>query len=114
MKKLTFVFALGVFGLILSGCSNSNSTHEHNYSSEWTYDETYHWHAATCEHAEEVIDKAKHQFGGWIEESSPTEDEEGRKYRQCSICEYKEYQSISKLDHVHIGDLKVKENEQQY
>ena len=26
----------------------------HTYSEEWTYDETDHWHAATCGHDEEV------------------------------------------------------------
>lgn len=34
----------------------------HSYSIEWSFDETYHWHAATCEHTDEVSDKAKHEF----------------------------------------------------
>ena len=31
--------------------------HEHYYSSEWTYGDGYHWHAALCEHKVEVADK---------------------------------------------------------
>ena len=33
--------------------------HEHTYSEDWSYDETYHWHAATCEH-DVVADKGEH------------------------------------------------------
>ena len=36
--------------------------HEHTYSSTWTYDAQYHWHAATCEHTDEVSDKAPHSW----------------------------------------------------
>lgn len=32
--------------------------HEHIYSTEWTYGDGYHWHAALCEHKVEVADKA--------------------------------------------------------
>lgn len=34
--------------------------HEHYYSSEWSNDGEYHWHAALCEHKVEVADKAAH------------------------------------------------------
>ena len=30
----------------------STVEHVHTFSDEWTYDETHHWHAATCEHTE--------------------------------------------------------------
>ena len=34
--------------------------HTHYYSSEWTTDEQYHWHAPLCEHKAEVADRAAH------------------------------------------------------
>ncbi len=34
----------------------------HSYSEEWSYDESYHWHAATCEHTDEVSEKAGHSY----------------------------------------------------
>lgn len=34
----------------------------HTYSSEWSKDDDYHWHAATCEHTEEINGKAPHTF----------------------------------------------------
>ena len=36
--------------------------HTHTYSSEWSYNETHHWHAATCEHTDEKSDYAEHVF----------------------------------------------------
>ncbi len=33
--------------------------HEHTYSEDWSYDETHHWHAATCEH-DVVANKGEH------------------------------------------------------
>lgn len=35
----------------------------HSYASEWSYDKTYHWHAATCEHTSVVGDRTEHTFG---------------------------------------------------
>lgn len=35
----------------------------HSFAAEWTFDQTYHWHAATCEHTNVVSDKAEHTFG---------------------------------------------------
>lgn len=39
-----------------------NDIHEHYYSTEWTGDAEYHWHAALCEHAVELADKAAHEL----------------------------------------------------
>ena len=36
--------------------------HEHTYDENWTYDEEFHWHVATCEHTNEIIDNAEHQM----------------------------------------------------
>lgn len=34
----------------------------HSYSDKWKTDEKFHWHEATCEHSEEVSEKAAHTF----------------------------------------------------
>ena len=36
----------------------------HTFSAEYTHDETYHWHAATCGHSDEVKDKKVHTYNG--------------------------------------------------
>ena len=49
-------------------------THEHTFSKQWSNDETYHWHAATCEHTGEVRDKAEHTFANGV----------------CTVCSYRQ------------------------
>lgn len=34
----------------------------HTYAEEWSYDETHHWHVATCEHTDEISEKAEHDL----------------------------------------------------
>lgn len=59
MKKFKFVAsALLASTMILSGCGEK---HSHTFSDEWSVDGTFHWHAATCEHTDEVSDKAEHK-----------------------------------------------------
>lgn len=45
--------------------------HVHEYSSEWSYNEEYHWHAATCEH-DTINDKSAHTLENGV----------------CSVCGY--------------------------
>lgn len=73
MKNKLKILFLTLFALCLNGCNFKELTHTHTFSSEWSYDETYHWHAATCGH-DVIANKLKHSF-----------DEN----KQCSICGYK-------------------------
>ncbi len=41
-------------------CGYYDKTHEHTFAEEWSFDETNHWHAATCGHHGAVADKAPH------------------------------------------------------
>ena len=75
--------------------------HTHKFSDEWTSDDTYHWHAATCEHTTEVSSKANHTFGDWQVVKEPTDEAEGSKERTCTECGYKETEVIAKLAHTH-------------
>lgn len=36
--------------------------HTHTYSSEWTYNDEYHWHAGNCDHTFKKSEYAKHSF----------------------------------------------------
>ena len=75
--------------------------HEHTFSSEWTYDDASHWHAATCEHSTLTSDLAAHSFGEWTEITPASETSEGLKSRECSICHYVQEAPIDKLEHTH-------------
>ncbi len=76
-------------------------THTHKFATDWTYDGTNHWKAATCEHTEEVSEKAGHSFGDWTTTKEPTEETSGSKKRVCSVCKYEETAEIAKLAHTH-------------
>ena len=45
-----------------SGGGGSSGSHSHSYATAWSYDDTYHWHAATCGH-DVVSGKAEHTYG---------------------------------------------------
>ena len=46
---------------ICDTCSKNYYTpHRHSFSEEWSSDEVNHWHAASCEHTEEIADLAPH------------------------------------------------------
>ena len=93
--------------LITLGCSilgckiESEAPHEHTYSTEWTYDETSHWHKATCEHKTEVKDKTAHSFDKGVITKAATETEEGEKTYTCTVCSYVKKESIDVLPHTH-------------
>ncbi len=64
MKKwlvLLVSLLLAVFAS-LTACGDRSGNHTHTYASEWSYDDTYHWHAATCAHDGKEGDKALHVF----------------------------------------------------
>ena len=85
----------------VAGCQIDSDRHEHSFSKDWTSNATDHWHAATCGHTKEVSDKAAHTFGEWKTTVEATEETEGKKEHSCSVCSYKEEQSLAKLDHTH-------------
>ena len=75
--------------------------HEHTFSSEWSYNDASHWHAATCEHSTLTSDLAAHSFGDWETATPATETSTGVKTRECSICHYVQEAPIDKLEHTH-------------
>ena len=66
--------------------SSTSNEHSHTYSEEWTTDETYHWHAATCEHISEVSDKAPHSWDSGKVTQKSTCTETGIYTYTCTVC----------------------------
>lgn len=64
--------------------------HVHTYSTDWTKDETHHWHASTCGHTTEVSGFAVHSFGEYVSNNDATTEADGTKTRECSVCGYKD------------------------
>lgn len=60
-------------------------SHNHNYGTEWKYDETNHWH--DCEDGNKA-DITAHNFK-WIVDKEATATEKGSKHEECTVCGYK-------------------------
>ena len=75
--------------------------HDHTFATDWTKDETHHWHEATCGHTEEVSEKSEHNFENWKVTKEATEEEEGSKEQTCIVCGYTATEVIENLAHTH-------------
>lgn len=62
--------------------------HAHTFESSWSFDENNHWHAATCEHVDEINMYGQHTFGDWVIQKDSTISEFGNKTKTCSECGY--------------------------
>ena len=60
-------------------------SHNHDYGTEWKYDETNHWHE--CKDGDKA-DITAHNFK-WIVDKEATATEKGSKHEECTVCGYK-------------------------
>ena len=60
-------------------------SHNHNYGTEWKYDETNHWHECECGNKADIT---AHNFK-WIVDRKATTAEKGSKHEECTVCGYK-------------------------
>lgn len=67
--------------------SSSTQEHTHTYSSEWSYDQTYHYHSPLCDDTNEVMDKEEHTFESTTIKEA-TNDEDGLIRSTCNVCGY--------------------------
>lgn len=80
-------------------CGYRGQTEEHHFSTDWTYDETHHWHACTDDGCTAIKDKAPHEWTGWrIDEPSP-----GMHNRFCN-CGYNDYSHHYNLVYAAAGE----------
>ena len=69
--------------------------HTHTYTTSWFYNDTSHYHVCTeCGVADT---KTPHSFGDWTLTQPPTLTQKGERVRTCSVCGYKENQTIDVL-----------------
>ena len=101
MKKLNLSLLIFLVSISMVILSCSQEVHTHTYSTEWTSDESVHWHSATCGCKDLKVEKFVHTFGDWATTQEPTEEAEGSKERTCTVCSYKATEVIEKLAHTH-------------
>ncbi len=86
------------------------NTLRHSYSSDYSFNETNHWHACTDEGYESLKkSEAKHTFKNVI--TRPTFEEEGYTTHTCSVCGYSYVDSkTAKLEHNYDYDWSFDDN----
>ena len=79
---------------------HSSEVHEHTFYSHWSYDNSFHWHDASCDH--NVRDSyTTHTFSDWKILVEPSETFNGVKERSCSVCNYTVRENIPMGTHTH-------------
>lgn len=112
MKKINIIFSI-ISCLLIASCNKNNSNdvsqsnnesslatseiHTHTFESNWSSDDTYHFHKATCTHNDEVSAKAKHEWDNGIVSKEPTALEKGTKTYTCNVCKRTKTEDIDPL-----------------
>ena len=90
---LSVVFALSMLFAAFTGCNNG----KHNFSEEWSNNETHHWHACADKGCKETKDKAEHSWDGGNVTVEPTTEKEGTMVYTCTVCRRERTEKIDKL-----------------
>ena len=98
MKKLFIFLTILCFGLALVAC-DKEPPHEHTVLTEWSHDNSYHWH--NCSGCSELLDKESHEFDEGVITRKPSVVRYGEKTFTCS-CGYSYTEQIDKI--VHTGE----------
>ena len=78
--------------------TDTGGEHQHTFAKEWSSNDEYHWHAATCGHDTERDDVATHTFQQ-IDYTAPTCTEPGSVTKQCSVCHKTITESVDETGH---------------
>lgn len=101
MKKKTVVKLSLVLCLLLCmslvACNNDVKDEPHKAKSEWSFNETEHWHDCATEGCTEKFEKAAHAFGDWEITITPGYGKQGEQKRVCTVCGYEEKITLAAL-----------------
>ncbi len=116
MKRKSFITILAVVltlvlsVAVLSACNDK----KHEYSSEWKFDQTSHWHECTIKKHSDTSEKIAHDFNDGEVTKAPTEDAEGVKTFTCNTCGYQKSEAVAKLTHTHTFATEWSKNETEH
>lgn len=98
MKKKTVVKLSLVLCLLLCmslvACDNDVKDEPHKAKSEWSFNETEHWHDCATEGCTEKFEKAAHAFGDWETKTPSGSDKTGEQKRVCTVCGKEETKTL--------------------
>ena len=97
---LSIMIVVAMLGLV--ACDNvPTDTHTHTFATEWSKNDTEHWHAATCEHTDEVSDRAPHEFNVEVTRTA-TAEQAGEAVYTCKVCGFSKTEALPYEGHQHI------------
>lgn len=99
-KLLTIILACAIalmLVLSLSVFTACNKDGKHNFSEEWSNNETHHWHACADKGCKEIKDKAEHSWDGGNVTVEPTTEQKGTMVYTCTVCHREKTESIDEL-----------------
>ena len=73
------------------------TVHMHDFNGTWKTDSNKHWTECCGIKKNETT----HTYGSWVIDKAATEKSTGLKHRNCTICNYKQTETIAKLAHTH-------------
>ncbi len=73
----------------------ASCAHECVFVSEWSSDDTSHWHACEKEKCEEIADKADHTWDEGVITTAATQEADGVKTFTCTVCKHTKTESVT-------------------
>lgn len=80
------------------------SAHEHTFAQTWTANDTYHWHAATCGHSNEMSGFGFHIWNGGVVTVEASHYSSGEKLYTCVTCGATKRETVAAL---HVFDQRI-------
>ena len=97
IKRHSYVFLVVLVLAMLSLVVACADPHVHTYAEERSFDDTHHWYAATCEHSDEVKDKAVHTWDEGEETTPAGYGAVGEMTYKCTECDGTKTQRMKNL-----------------
>ena len=90
----------------IAATGTTEPTHTHSWSSEWKYDDNYHWHECTTDGCDVKDNSGKngyaaHTWDGGVVTKEATTTEKGLMTFTCTVCKGTKTQEIPMLEHQH-------------
>ena len=93
-KSLIAIMTIVLTVVLFAACNKGG---QHNFSEEWSNNETHHWHACADKGCKETKDKAVHTWDGGKVTVEPTTEKEGAMVYVCTVCRREKTEKIDKL-----------------
>lgn len=93
-KSFSVMMMLVLTIALLTACDKGGN---HNFSEEWSSNETHHWHACADKGCKETKDKAEHSWSGGNVTVEPTTEQKGTMVYTCTVCRREKTEAIDEL-----------------